>query len=681
MARCSGTTALASTYVSRPAAFAAYSASSAASSTSAPVSAWRGKTATPIDTVTGSSRSAAPRIRSTADAGAYRERPVAHGLADPPGRGETARDVGLRQQDHELLAALPEREVDLPDDAADPLRELDQHGVAGAVPVPVVDLLEVVQVEDEDAERAAEPAGPFDLQAQRSLRWRTLPSPVSASVTDSRWVSCISAISRSSPRPSRPVSSRPANPRPRVEIAGGDPFDRARAGSPAAGRRKPGQPPAQQPPAIRRRRSAATASSDREAAAPAPAEPWPSGSGERYGRSRSAASRVPPVARPTGEQGDRHAGRGRELAQEVGVERLTAYAYPVEPAVPAPRISARAASPWVAGPGGQAGRVGASASHSAHGPRRASGVTASGSPATAACSASALGGGRPGCGTHARRPSGTARADRRALRVRARRGPGSAPASTAAPSTAGPSRTTKNAAASRARNVTGTLPARHILRMRCDAELTNRAKRREGHGQAEVAVNVEKSGKPADVLAARRAMSERTTGRRPGADRRRGAICSSRIDVAAYRADARRARRRDLLDALAAVTERAPAGAAARPGPGLGPVRRPGRAAAPPAGGPLLREPGGARLGPDGDRGRRPVLVPALAVDRAGRTGSAAAAAPSTGRWPGWPRTPPVVALLYDGELRDAPARRAARPPGHRGAHPIRAIRDRSACR
>ena len=78
---------------------------------------------------------------------ADRHREVPDRRAQPLGHDRAAVRVGLRQQHHELLAALPERQVDLAQPGAQPAGELDQHGVPGGVAVRVVDLLEVVQVE------------------------------------------------------------------------------------------------------------------------------------------------------------------------------------------------------------------------------------------------------------------------------------------------------------------------------------------------------------------------------------------------------------------------------------------------------------------------------------------------------------------------------------------------------
>lgn len=109
--------------------------------------------------------------------------PVGGDRGVPDRRAEPLRDdrrapgVGLRQQQHELLAALPEGEVDLADLAAHPAGELGQHGVPRRVAVRVVDGLEPVQVEGEDAEHPAEPARPLDLPADRLLQVAVVPQP------------------------------------------------------------------------------------------------------------------------------------------------------------------------------------------------------------------------------------------------------------------------------------------------------------------------------------------------------------------------------------------------------------------------------------------------------------------------------------------------------------------------
>ena len=60
---------------------------------------------------------------------------------------------GVRHQHGELVAAEARDGVDVPDHAEDPARDLDQDPVAGAVPETVVDRLELVEVEQQDARR------------------------------------------------------------------------------------------------------------------------------------------------------------------------------------------------------------------------------------------------------------------------------------------------------------------------------------------------------------------------------------------------------------------------------------------------------------------------------------------------------------------------------------------------
>ena len=104
-----------------------------------------------------------------------RHRPVAHRRAEPFGDDRPAVRVGLRQQHHELLPALPERHVHLAQPDPDPPGELAQHRVPRRVPVRVVDLLEVVEVEHQDGQHPAEPAGPLHLPAQRLPQVTVVP--------------------------------------------------------------------------------------------------------------------------------------------------------------------------------------------------------------------------------------------------------------------------------------------------------------------------------------------------------------------------------------------------------------------------------------------------------------------------------------------------------------------------
>ncbi len=73
----------------------------------------------------------------------------------------------LRQDEHELLAAVASEGVTGPHGAADEARHLAQHGVAGVVPVDVVDRLEAVDVDERDAERLVVARRALDLRMQR----------------------------------------------------------------------------------------------------------------------------------------------------------------------------------------------------------------------------------------------------------------------------------------------------------------------------------------------------------------------------------------------------------------------------------------------------------------------------------------------------------------------------------
>ena len=63
-------------------------------------------------------------------------------------------DCGAGEQPGELVAAEAGDEV-VPGEAGEPVGHTDQHLVAGGVPVPVVDLLEVVEVEHHGDQRLA----------------------------------------------------------------------------------------------------------------------------------------------------------------------------------------------------------------------------------------------------------------------------------------------------------------------------------------------------------------------------------------------------------------------------------------------------------------------------------------------------------------------------------------------
>ena len=87
-----------------------------------------------------------------------------------------------------------------------------------------------------------------------------------------------------------------------------------------------------------------------------------------------------------------------------------------------------------------------------------------------------------------------------------------------------------------------------------------------------------------------------------------------------------------------------------------------------------MREPDGPRRGRTAIVGATLVVVPALAVDRRGlRLGRGGGSYDrALARVPAATLT---VALLHDGELLDRPARRAPRPAGRCGAHPVDGLR------
>ena len=77
------------------------------------------------------------------------------GVDDPRRHGFGLVDVQRGQQDHELVAADPEDQVDVADRIAQPMRHGHQDGVAGRVAVAIIGGLEAVEVE---AERRQLPA-------------------------------------------------------------------------------------------------------------------------------------------------------------------------------------------------------------------------------------------------------------------------------------------------------------------------------------------------------------------------------------------------------------------------------------------------------------------------------------------------------------------------------------------
>ena len=121
-------------------------------------------------------------------------------------------DVGLGQDEHELLAAVAADHVARPQVGADRLGDAAQDDVAGRVAVGVVDGLEVVDVDEGDRQRplvARRRARPRRT-ARRAARCR-LATPVRRSIVAWSWVSASAAAIAVD----RPAPSRPSRPPPR----------------------------------------------------------------------------------------------------------------------------------------------------------------------------------------------------------------------------------------------------------------------------------------------------------------------------------------------------------------------------------------------------------------------------------------------------------------------------------
>ena len=87
----------------------------------------------------------------------------------------------LRQDEHELLAAVATEGVADADGLGDEARDLAQHRVAGGVAVRVVDRLEAVDVDEGDAERLVVTSRPVDLgpeHGEQGLAVRDAGEPV-----------------------------------------------------------------------------------------------------------------------------------------------------------------------------------------------------------------------------------------------------------------------------------------------------------------------------------------------------------------------------------------------------------------------------------------------------------------------------------------------------------------------
>jgi len=77
---------------------------------------------------------------------------VGNRLAQPLDGADRARQRGLGEDEHELLAADARGKVDRPQVGADEPPDLQQHGVPGGMPVGVVHPLEMVDIHHRDAQ-------------------------------------------------------------------------------------------------------------------------------------------------------------------------------------------------------------------------------------------------------------------------------------------------------------------------------------------------------------------------------------------------------------------------------------------------------------------------------------------------------------------------------------------------
>ena len=134
-----------------PRVFAVIIAASAQATSSRGLAACSGSIATPVETV---SRAGSLGLQ------------LAELLTHPLGEADRAADVARRHDDRELLAADPADDVRRANGRAQDVRDLEQELVADAVPVDVVDLLEVVHVEHHERDRVALRRRANDLLAQ-----------------------------------------------------------------------------------------------------------------------------------------------------------------------------------------------------------------------------------------------------------------------------------------------------------------------------------------------------------------------------------------------------------------------------------------------------------------------------------------------------------------------------------
>ena len=114
-------------------------------------------------------------VREARDPDAHRQRCRGvhecrlHRAAQPLGHEQGVVLRGLGQHQRELLPAEPGRQVDVAGEPGHLPCEALQHLVAAGVPEQVVDPLEVIQVGDQEAHRAAPAARPLELELERFL--------------------------------------------------------------------------------------------------------------------------------------------------------------------------------------------------------------------------------------------------------------------------------------------------------------------------------------------------------------------------------------------------------------------------------------------------------------------------------------------------------------------------------